>query len=226
MDKKIYLLISIIVLVIIGLGINWRLENRGASQNGLTVNANETNQENAQANSPEQTKSANEANPNAPETYIGSSSFSVEQLASFTYDKNGVDTYTNSQYGFSFDYPKGWTIKPGIKIEGTNYSDVIFPITLTNTKDFPSRGKQTIEVLLTSKDHSSEGGGEGMSSQYLILKNQKTGKDNYFSLSTQGGIGDFYDHDPSDKAWFAKFQAEGQKAMDDFEIVSASLKLK
>lgn len=228
MDKKIYLLISIIVLVMIALGINWQLTKQEAREVGQTTNTKIMNQDNAQTNSPDQPRSAKQDNPSAPtETYIGNSSFSIEQLAIFEYDKQKVNTYTNSQYGFSFDYPKGWTIQPGLKFKGTNYSDVIFPVTLKNTKDFPSRGKQTIEVFLTSTDQSSgENGGEGISSQYLILKDQKTGKINYFSLSTQGSIGDFYDHDPSDKAWFAKFQAEGQKVMDDFEIISASLKPK
>ncbi len=160
------------------------------------------------------------------ETYVGNSTFSIEQLAGIKYDKSTVANYTNSKYGFSFDYPKGWVVNPGLKMEGSNYTNLIYNITLINTKDFPTRGKQIIEIWLTSDDQSEFGGGEGVADQHINLVNTKNGKPMYFSLYHSGEIGDFYDHDQSDKAWFDKFQAEAIASHNDFGIISASLKAK
>ncbi len=46
----------------------------------------------------------------------------------------------------------------------------------------------------------------------------------YFNLYQQGKIGDFYDHDSTDKPWFDKFYREGADAIEDFSIVASSLK--
>lgn len=145
-----------------------------------------------------------------------------EELDKFNYDKSQTDTYNSVGYGFSFDYPKGWTLKQGVKLENW-YGKYYYAVELTNTKDFPLRKKEEIAVLLTPKDNWMEAGGEGVSEYYRKLTNASTGKPMYMAIYHVWGIGDFYDRS-NDKAYLEKFYAEGEKANNAFMTVAKSLR--
>ena len=135
--------------------------------------------------------------------------------------KSDVQTYENKEWGFKFSYASNWQIEQGAKY---NFSPKpLLYLKLVNTKDFPIRGQQYIEVMLVKQSDWKIPGGEIHQETFKQIQNSKKNQTLYFNLYQSGSIADFYDHDQNDKLFFDAFYQEGKTASDQLKSVSGSL---